>query len=184
MSWDNKQYLADPAELAARLGVPATDAEMLLALKRASARFTGQIGYPLHLVENDEYYATGDGGSTISLPAAPIQGTPAVTINGAPATDYHVGRQSGLLWRPGGWHLGLENIHVVYTHGHQEIPGDVQDVILDAAEADAQMQAGIESITTGNESVKFTASRVAGGVTSQWTELVNKYQLSQNGDGE
>lgn len=184
MSWDNTKYLADPAELAARLGVADTDAEMLLALKRASDRFTGQIGYPLHLVTDDEYDATGDGGSTISLPAAPIQGTPAVTINGQPATDYHVGRKSGLLWRPGCWPLGLENIHVVYTHGHSTIPGDVQDVILDAAEADAHMQAGIESVSTGNESVKFTASRAAGGVTAQWAQLVSKYQLSQNGDGE
>lgn len=183
-TWDNKIYLADPADLAARLGAPTDDAKLLASLKRASDRFIGQIGYPLHKVTDDEYWATGDGGPTIALPAAPIVGDPTVEINGTPATGYQVGRRSGLLWRPGGWPCGLENVCVVYTHGYDQIPGDVQDAVLDAAEADHSIRAGIESVTTGNESVKFASNRVAGGTTPAWAAAVDKYTLHWAGDGE
>lgn len=181
-TWVGK-YLADPADLAVRLGTTPEDPKLLASLRRASDRFEEQIGYPLHIVEDDEYWATGDGGGTIALPAAPIIGTPQISIDDQPATGWHVGRRSGLLWRPAGWPRGLENVRVIYTHGFEKIPGGVQDAILDAAESDYSIRAGIESVATGNENIKFSSNRVAGGTTPAWAAAVEKYTLHWAGDG-
>lgn len=181
--WDQAKFYADPSDVAERLGVPADDKTMLRRLAGATERFTSDIGRSLHL-STEDYYASGDGGRTLHLPFAPIHGTPTVEIDGQPVTGVEVGRRTGILRLAGGWPYGLENVRVEVTHGYETIPGDVQDVILEAVDAAHELQVGVESIGTGGENVKFNAGLVNGGVTAAWARVAEKYRLSWNGDGE
>lgn len=173
-------YLAAPSDLAERLGLTGTTPPVLLALRRVSDRFRGEVGHPVHLVTDDEYWASGDGSASLHLPAAPVIGTPTITLDGTPVTGFQVGRRAGLIRRTTGcWPDGLDNILVTYTHGYPSIPGDIQDAVLDVAEAACNLQAGIESVTTGGESVKFVTAIAAGGSTEAWTNAVAKYKLGE-----
>lgn len=182
-AFDTTKYLADPAELARRSGKPATDLGLLDALRRASDRFRGAVHHPVHLVTDDEFWASGDGGAILQLPAAPILGTPTVDLEGAVAvTDFRTGRRTGMLQRAAGWPHGLEMFRVVYTHGYAEIPGDVQDAVMESAESTLAMAAGVESVSTGSESVKFVSALAAGGTSALWESTVAKYIIGGNGD--
>lgn len=169
-------YLASAEDLAIRLGVSAEDPELLLALGRVSARFADAVGYPVLLTTDDEHWASGDGTNILLLPGRPITGDPVVEINGTAVTDFEIGRRAGILRRYGGWPEGLDNIRVVYTHGWAAIPRGIQDAVLDVAEAAAVLQAGIESIETGDESIKFLNRMIDTGTTATWTAAVQKYR--------
>ena len=183
-TWDTSRYYADPSDVAARLDVDPTDPVMLRRLAAATDRLISDIGHPLHLVTDDEHFGSGDGGPTLAVPATPIVGTPTIEIDDTPVTGVQIGRRTGLLWRDAGWPRGLENVRIVYTHGYATIPGDVQDVIIDAVEAAHSLDVGVEQVSTGGESVKFTAGLVNGGTTLAWGRVADKYRLTGNGDGE
>lgn len=177
----NGEYLADPSDLAQRTGESVDSGDLLLALRRASNRFRGDVGHHVYPVQEQEHYASGDGGSAIRLPAAPIVGDVVVKVDGNTVTDYQTGRRAGLLRRNGGWPDGLENVHVTFSSGYAKIPGDISDAVLEAAEASMNVVAGVESIGTGSESVKLSALHLNGGVTEAWTNAVNKYNLDAGG---
>lgn len=185
--WDTSKYLADPAQLAERTGADPSDPALLLALERATNRFIGAIGYrPQHTPET-VFYLSGDGGRTLALPVAPI-GTPRVFIDGAelPPGAYSVARRAGILCRRAGWPDGLENIEVRVSYGYEEIPGDIQDAVLEAAEIGSTILPGVDSITTGDETIRFHGARSGGraaGVTALWADTVEKYRLGWEGDG-
>jgi hypothetical protein len=183
-AFDTSRYLADPSDLAVRLNVPEDDAKLEQALRRASARFNGDAGHPIGLVEDDEHYASSSGGTLIHLPGHPITEVTLVELDGVAVTDYAIGRRTAMLQRRAGWPVGLDNVRVIYSHGHAVIPGDVQDVVLDAAEAAYNMRAAIESLGTGSENVKFSNALAKGGVTELWADTVARYRLDRNGDGE
>lgn len=168
--------LASAEDLAIRLGVPADDSELMLALRRVSARFADAVGYPVQLTTDDEHWASGDGTNILLLPGRPIIGDPVVEIDGTAVTDFQIGRRAGILRRYGGWPDGLDNIRVVYTHGWADIPRGIQDAVLDVAEAAAVLQSGIESIATGDESIKFLNRMIDTGTTATWTAAVQKYR--------
>lgn len=169
-------YLASVDDLALKLGVPATDPRLLLALRRAGDRLEGTINYPVSLVHDDVIYLSGDGSRTLLLPARPVQGLPTVEIDGTPITDFRVGRQAGILRRPQGWPDNLDNIEVTYTHGWPVIPGDIQDAVLEQAETQFHVVVAFQSRSSGTESVTFSAL-AAVGVTQRWTDVVNKYAI-------
>jgi len=133
-------------------------------------------------VQDDEIYLSGNGSRSLALPAAPIHGVPLVEVEGRPVTDFQTGRRAGLLRRLGYWPDGLDNIRITYTHGYRLIPGGIQAAVLSVAEAAYHMQAGVETVSTGNESVKFSNSLVNGGTTQEWAAAVNRYILGGNGD--
>lgn len=169
-------YLASADDLALKLGVPATDPRLLLALRRAGDRLEGAINYPIRVVHDEVIYLSGDGSRTLLLPARPVQGLPTVEIDGTPITDFRVGRHAGILRRPQGWPDNLDNIEVTYTHGWPTIPGDIQDAILEQAETQYHVVVAFQSRSAGSESVTFSAL-AAVGVTQRWTDVVNKYSL-------
>lgn len=181
MSFDTTKYLADPSDLADRLGVDAQNKELLLALRRVSDRFRGAVHHPVHRVEDETIYLSGDGGPSLQLPAAPIIGTPTIT-HGARPMIVQIGYRSGLLRCDNGFPDGLENIEVTYTHGYFEIPGDIQDAVLEVAEAACTHRPGVDLITTGNETVRFNSAIAAGGTTPLWADAVAKYIIGGNGD--
>lgn len=175
------RYLAAPADLAGALGEPATDPNLLRTLRRISDRFRGAVGHQVTLTTGVVWYGSGDGGTGLALPGRPIIGTPLVEVDGRAVTDFATGRQAGVLRRDAGWPDGLENIKVTFDYGYEEIPTDIQDAVLEVAEIAANMSAGVENVTTGNESVKFANSFVNGGTTEQWTETVHKYAVNTPG---
>ena len=168
--------LASAADLAQRLGTDAADPDLLLALRRASDRFRGEVGYPVNLVEDDTIHLSGDGTETLLLPGRPVIGNPTITVWGDPVQGVEIGRRAGILYRYGGWPRGLDNIEVTYTHGWAVIPTDIQDAVLDVAELAAVIQPGIESVDTGNERVKFLNRMIDNGTTRTWARVLAKYQ--------
>lgn len=170
------EYLADPADLALKLGVPADDARLLLALRRAGDRFEGAIGYPVRLVTDDVEHVSGDGTDTLLLRCRPIVGQPAVKVDGVAVTDFSVGRHSGILRRKNRacWPDDLDNVEVTYSHGWDQVPGDIQDAVLEQAETQYLTVVAYQSRSAGSESVTYSAL-AAVGVTQRWTDAVNRY---------
>lgn len=171
--------LAFPAELAVPLKVPADDPLLLFALTAASRRFKGAVRHPVLRVTDDTVTLSGDGTNRLLLPAAPVNAITSVEVDGEPVTDYKVRRQAGVLLRTSGcgWPDWAE-ITVLYDHGYDPIPEDVQEVVLDQARAIYRVQPGVQTMQAGGESVTFGAT-AATGVTSQWTAAVEAYQINR-----
>lgn len=171
------QYLAKIQDLAALVGVPTSDPKLVLALKRASDRFEDRVDYSIRLVENDVVLLSGRGTPILLLPARYTVGTPTIKVNGEPVTDFQIARDSGILHRSCGWPRGLDNVEVTYTHGFAEgeVPGGIQDAVLEQAETNYHVIVGFQSRAAGSESVTYSAL-AAVGVTQRWTDMVDKYE--------
>lgn len=174
---DTTKYLADPALLAQKLDVDVSDPNLLTVLRRVSNRFRDAVGHPVHRVDDDEVFLSGDGGPALQLPATPVLGDPQITHNGAEVTGVQVGRRSGLLRRVGGWPVGLENIRVVYSHGYdpEDIPGGIEDAVLEMAEIVYTLKYGVGTIASAGDTITFLAAMSAGGTTPAWDDAVSKY---------
>jgi hypothetical protein len=172
------ENLAPASDLATLLGVPPTDPKLLLALKRASGRFRGQVHHPVSLVANDTVQLDGDGSDTLLLPAAPVVGDVAVKIDGVTVTDHKVSRHAGILRRAAGWPDDLGNIEVTYTHGHTEIPVDVVDAVLEQAELQFKVLAGVQQASLGARSITF-GTTASVGVTQRWVDAIEAHRLNR-----
>lgn len=171
--------LADADDLATKLDVPATDGKLLLALKRASDRFRGAVGHPVTKVEGDTIELDGNGSHSLLLPAAPIIGTPVVTVDGAAVSDFSVSRSRGMLRRRSTvWPDDLGNIEVTYDHGYEDVPGDIADAVLEQAELQFQILAGVAQMSLGSESFAFGAQATVG-ITQRWADAVATYQIGR-----
>lgn len=173
-------YLADPAELAVWLKVPATDARLLAALRAATRRFRGAVRHPVSLVTDDETTVDGNGRQVLHLPAAPVVAVHSVLVDGEAVTDYKVKRASGQLQRTGSgcvWPDWSE-VTVTWDHGADPVPEDVAEVVLDQARAIYRLDPAIQQITTGSESVSFAAT-AAVGITEQWRAAVEAHRLNR-----
>ncbi|KAF0646711.1 MULTISPECIES: hypothetical protein [Streptomyces] len=173
--------LADPEELAASLGVPATDPKLLWALNAASRRFRGAVRHPVSLVAGDTVTLDGNGQRSVLLPAAPVTAVGSIALDGAVLTvgsdvDWST---DGYLRRLGGcWPDRLRCIDVVYTHGYDPIPEDIAEVVIDQARALYRIDPGVQTRTVGGQSVTFGV-QAAIGVTAQWAAAVERYQLNR-----
>lgn len=174
--------LASAADLATILGIDATDPAVVLAIRRASDRFEGEIGYPLELVAVDDLVVSGAGSRVLLLPARPVVGDPVVKVAGvilAADVDYGIKRNPAVLvWLgPGGWPAGEDNIEITYSHGYNPIPGDVADAVLEMAEIDSRPH-GVTAVASGSESISLAST----GVTQRWVDVVEKYRLKDGRD--
>ncbi|MCX4661497.1 mobile element protein [Streptomyces uncialis] len=174
-------YLADPAVLAALLEVPADDPRMLTALRLASARFRGAVRHPVSLVENDTVFVDGTGRATLPLPAAPVVRLGPVIVDGTVLTGVRVRRSSGVLLHPDGCWPEWAEITVTYDHGHDPVPDDIAEAVIDKARALHDVVPAVQQITTGSESVSFAAVATVG-TTDQWRTAVEAHRLNR-GDG-
>lgn len=173
-------YLADPEDLAAWLGVPATDPKLLQALAAASSRFRGAVRHYVSFVAGDTVTLDGNGKESLLLPAAPVTAVTSVVLDGEPltyGTDYEWS-QDGFLRRVGGyWPNRLRCVEVVWSHGYEPVPEDIAEVVIDQARAQYAVRPGLTSMTVGGQSVAFGA-QASIGVTAQWTTMVEKYRLN------
>lgn len=177
-------YLASPGDLSAMTGLPANDSGLILALKRASARFRAAVdpqalgAHFITKVEDDERWVSGNNSDILLLPAFPIVGDVVVEIDGQAVTDFDTGRASGVLRRKSAvWPDGLENIKVTFTHGWDTVPDDIQDAVLEQAAMQASHTAvHITQETALGNSVTYNQAVVTG-VTQKWSDAVAKYRL-------
>lgn len=174
-----EMYLAKPEDLGTLVKLPASDPRVVLALKRASNRFRGAVHYPVHKVVDDSIVLDGDGTPALHLPAAPVTAL-TVTVGGrllTPGVDYQLNRKNGVLRRIGGvWPDALESVAVVYTHGWDTIPGDIEDAVLEQASVQAKQLINVQQESAGSTSVTYGALATVG-VTAKWSEAVAKHSL-------
>lgn len=174
-------YLAEPADLAIWLGVPADDPKLLQALAAASSRFRGAVRHPVKAVAGDVLILDGNGGESILLPAAPVTAVASVKLDGEVLVEGEdfAWSSDGFLRRLGDqvWPDRLRCIEVTYSHGYEPIPEDIAEVVIDQARALYAVLPGVQTRQVGGQSVTFGV-QAAIGVTAQWTVAVERYRLN------
>lgn len=166
--------LANPADLATRLGATVDDPKLVLALRLASGRFRGQTNNPITLVTGDTVTLDAAGTRVLLLPATPVVNVTSVTIQGVPV-EFEWSRRGAIRVdspMPDAW----GSVQVVYDHGWDPIPDDVQDVVLEQAAAIYAVLPGVISYTTGQESRSFSAA-LATGTSAAWSAAVAQYRI-------
>jgi hypothetical protein len=179
------EFLADPDELAIWLGKPANDPKLLAALRAATRRFRGAVGHDVDLVEADEVTLDGNGRESLLLPVWPTTDVASVELDGellVEGTDYQWS-DMGALRRLGcyRWPDRLRCLVVVYSHGWNPIPEDIQEAVIDQARTMFTVPAGVQSRAVGGQSVTFGAT-AAVGVSSQWSAAVARHKVRTSGD--
>ncbi|CUW29696.1 MULTISPECIES: hypothetical protein [Streptomyces] len=182
------EFLADPAELAAKLGRSPDDPKLLYELRAATRRFRGQVHHPVTYVPEDVVVLDGNGRESLLLPVWPTTAVSSVLLDGvelAEGTDYSWS-DAGILRRLGGllWPNRLRCLQVTYSHGWNgldQVPGDIQEAVLERAEASFTIPVGVQSKAVGGQSVTFGA-QAAAGATEAWTKAVDRYKVRASGD--
>jgi hypothetical protein len=181
----DESLLADPAELAAKLGRSEDDPKLLYALRAASRRFRGQVGHPVILVADVVVVLDGLGRESLLLPVWPTVAVAEVLLDGVllvEGTDYDWS-EAGILRRLGcaRWPDRLRCLQVTYSHGWADIPEDIQEVVLERAEAGFTIPVGVQSKAVGGQSVTFGA-QAASGSTEAWTLAVARHKVRTGSD--
>ena len=137
------------------------------AIVEARAAIQAYCEQQIELVEDDELTLDSNGGTRLLLPELPVLAVSAVVEDDEVLTvddDYKVG-QYGILYRIGArWAVGVQNVMVTYSHGHETIPQVIADVCaraaarryqagLRASESDAVP--GVQAKSLGDFSVTF-----------------------------
>jgi hypothetical protein len=170
--------------------MPETSPKIELAARRATDRFIGEIGRPLHQ-RTETVLLNGTGTRTLLLPGAPVTTITAVVVAGAtyaphvegtaPAPEtYQVDLGAGILRAGNGvWPEGLGNIAVTYTTGYagiDDVPGDIQDAVLEHAATIATVMAHLQQESGGSTSATYGQTALVG-TTAKWVQAVEKYKL-------
>jgi len=182
------EFLADPVELAVKLGRPEEDPKLLYALRAASRRFRGQVHHQVTFVADDVVVLDGNGRESLLLPVWPVTAVTSVVLDGTTlteGTDYSWS-DAGILRRLGClfWPDRLRCLQVTYSHGWNglaNIPGDIQEAVLERAEASFNIPVGVQSKAVGGQSVTFGA-QAATGSTEAWTKAIDRYKVRASGD--
>lgn len=153
--------LASPADLTARK-IDTSDAALVdVMLAVASASVRGAAGSPIlvttSIVKLDGWLST----PWLQLPGPPVRSVSAVTINGTAVTDWRLAQER--LWRRCGWGVddGPAEVQVTLTHGLDEAPADIVDLVCTLASAGiaaagkAGIPAGVVAQAVGDFSVKY-----------------------------
>lgn len=120
-------------EFADRLGIELTAAQEARAdalLTRASGLVQTETRQTIELTEDDELTIRGSRENTILLPGRPIVDIASITLGGEEIDGWYT--DGAELVRVGGWGTPSDEIVVTYTHGHEEIPDAIKEVVLAA----------------------------------------------------
>lgn len=163
---------ATSMDLEERLGVEFTAAEHLRArglLLKASNLIRAATGQHISLVEGDVYTTRGYAGSRLTLPERPILDITEVLVGDTTidASGYYFQGDELIRWGASGWpQLGFGSstdvLAVTYTHGYEEIPGDVVAVCLEMVVRVWANPGAVVSETVGNVQTTFSVQPVNG----------------------
>lgn len=167
--------LAEPTDLADRLGVTFTTAQGIRAaalLADASAvvrNYTRQqftVGTSTDVLE-----ATAD--QWLYLPERPVTAIISVGVGGAPLAVGAWQLQNDALYRYDGWGSRFygstggwnqpDTITVTYTHGYAEIPDDIVRTVCKLAETSWVNPQGLRSFTQGDMTATLALETVGSG---------------------
>lgn len=164
--------LADIEDLADLTGAEKTDLRLIIALRRASARFRGAVRHHVSPVDADEVVLDADGSRVLLLPHVPVREVLWVILGGVTITDYRWTRD-GRLRRARGWPDGP--VTVIYDHGYKPVPDDIVEAVLQQAAYLYARDPGVQSMAVGGESVTFARA----GVTEEWSQAVDRYRIDR-----
>lgn len=145
-------------------------------LRQASSRFRAAVHHPVSLVTDDEVTLDGDGSRTLLLPAAPVIDVESVTVDGT-AVDGYRWSPAGVLRRDGRW--PDRPVTVVYSHGHDPIPDEIQEAVLSMAVYLATSTPGVSMMQVGSQMVQTPGAMVEATVTAPWDTVVAAYRLNR-----
>ena len=171
--------LCEPADLATKLGVAATDPDLLVALRAASNRFRGAVRHQVHRV-TETLHVNAGGELSLRLPVAYVHAVETVEVDDRPVTvDWD---EYGLLDRRDGqpWPNRRRGVTITLTHGFDPIPDDIAEAVQDQAEAGYNLIRGLSSKQVGGITLTYGA-REAIGTTEQWQTVVDRYRI-RSGD--
>jgi hypothetical protein len=158
--------VADLATLLGRTFTPEQELQAQALLDQASAvvrayvrqditQATTTDTFTMRRVNPVLYRCTG----AVTLPQRPVTDIDSVTVNGTVTQDWW---QDGndLLLRSAAWDQPPAanrppQVTVTYTHGWDEVPGDIRAIVLQAANRVIVNPSGIRSETVGGESVTY-----------------------------
>lgn len=174
--------LVSPEDVAAILSVEPTDALLLTACARASARFEAAVGYPIAYQEDATYYLTPRRFDTVFAPVAPIHEIFSLTdrLSGLELDYLFFDSESGaIIPDPDSrvqWPYGFKTVEMIATTGFEEIPYDIIDAVTEQAIAVySAPDTTVQQMSQGSRSVSFS-SKGALGVTQRWTDAVERYR--------
>lgn len=176
--------LAEPEDLAEVLGVPADNVRLVAAIRKASSRFRGQVRWPVSEVKDVTVTLDGNGRRSLRLPVREVTACAVILrgAGGASGTPLVDGvdfewSTDGILDRLGGlWPDRRRAVIVTYTAGFEIVPDDIQEAVLDQAEAMFNGRRGLSSKQVGGITESY-GSVEAVGVSEQWARAVAAYQI-------
>lgn len=193
--------LAAAADLQAA-GVTGTAAQMDMALRRASARVRAYTRQDITFVENDTVMLRG-GERVLVLPQHPLFADASHPLTVVEVADFsgveweavedrdftRFGNEltRGHPWqaptRLMGWPwsrvqgVWADRVRVTYSHGYQEVPDDILDVVLDLAATNLTNPQGLRSETVGGESITYASETIGNAkLTRQHKEDLRPYR--------
>lgn len=184
--------LATQEDLEAALQRTLDPAQAALALKRASARVRKYARQTFSLVENDTIELPGRS-RVLRLPQRPLVlddmhlltvtelfGITDVEYTAIEGRDYtRIGteltrgeawwaptRLMGWPWlRPQG--IWADRVRVTYSHGYDEVPDDVEDIVLDLAAMNLTNPKNLRAEAVDDYSVTYAAETIGGALLTQ-----------------
>jgi hypothetical protein len=171
--------LAKAEDLAALLGVPVDDPQLLQALTLASNRFRAAVRHYVSAETARQVVLDGTGGVALRLPSLQVQPASVVCVIDGTPVDVEVSID-GVIRRMDGYGFpdSLGAIGVTYDAGYPDdaIPLDVQAAVLEQARAGFNASPGVTAMTVGAVSYQYDTTSVVG-TTQFWSDTVEAYRI-------
>ncbi len=127
-----------------------------LVTRGASALVRGYCGWGISRAD-DTWTLNGTGTHVLPLPTLHLTDVPSVVVDGTAYTwgvDYTFD-ETGLLYRPSGWPVGVRNIVATVTHGYDPVPDDVRLVVCALAAKSYANPEGLTGKSSGDGSRSY-----------------------------
>lgn len=168
--------LSSPEKVEQVLRRSGLDADLVDgALARASSAFRRATRQHITLKSADAITLDSRPGWALFLPELPVVDVVSVTVDGVvldPDSDYEWS-DKGILRRRGRWPDAYRSVDVVYDHGYDPVPDDIQWAVAEHAAIALSRRPGIVSVQLGAAGYSFDKT----GITEDWAATVARYRV-------